>query len=243
MRGSRNKPLPLPRSRGRTLRTVYGPNGLVSPDALCCHEEERQIAMATANGEALRILAQLSDNVSWEEIQYCLYVRQKIERAREQVGEGKVLSQEEAEPRRKRWLGEARSGLRRPEMTSTRSPSTSRETPSFRRGLRSSNPGDRAVVGILGRAGTDRAGVEGSMGPAILPLCGGARGADMPRTDLWPMEGEARSSREAGRRSALSEGRSACAATGSSGRLRSPGRPPRCPRRNPEKGRGAGSPP
>jgi len=63
--------------------------------------------MATVKEEALRILEQLSDNVSWEEIQYHLYVRQKIERARQQVKEGKVLSQDEVESRMAKWLGEA----------------------------------------------------------------------------------------------------------------------------------------
>ena len=63
--------------------------------------------MATVKQEALRILEQLSDNVSWEEIQYHLYVRQKIERARQQVKEEKVLSQDEVESRMTKWLGEA----------------------------------------------------------------------------------------------------------------------------------------
>ncbi len=63
--------------------------------------------MATAKQEALRILEKLSDDVSWEEIQYHLYVRQKVERARQQVKEGKVLSQDEVESRMAKWLGKA----------------------------------------------------------------------------------------------------------------------------------------
>ena len=63
--------------------------------------------MATAKQEALRILEQLSDNVSWEGIQYHLYVRQKIERARQQIKDGKVLSQDEVESRMAKWPGEA----------------------------------------------------------------------------------------------------------------------------------------
>ena len=56
--------------------------------------------------EALEILGELADDVSWEMIQYHLYVRQKIESSLERAKEGKTLTQEEVEKRMTRWLGE-----------------------------------------------------------------------------------------------------------------------------------------
>ena len=50
-----------------------------------------------------KILDDLDDNVSLEEIQYHIYVRQKIERARKDVDEGRVVSHEEARKRLARW--------------------------------------------------------------------------------------------------------------------------------------------
>lgn len=57
--------------------------------------------------EALQILEELADDVSWEDIQYHLYVRQKIENALKQGEEGSVLSQEQVELRMKKWLGKS----------------------------------------------------------------------------------------------------------------------------------------
>ena len=62
--------------------------------------------MATAKEDVRHLLEQLPDDVSLEQIQYHIYVRQKIERARAEVRAGHVLSQEEAEERMAKWLGE-----------------------------------------------------------------------------------------------------------------------------------------
>jgi cell division protein FtsX len=62
--------------------------------------------MATAKEDVQHLLEQLPDDVSLEQIQYHIYVRQKIERARAEVRAGNVLSQEEAEERMAKWLGE-----------------------------------------------------------------------------------------------------------------------------------------
>ncbi len=62
--------------------------------------------MATAKEDIRHLLEQLPDDVSLEQIQYHIYVRQKIERARAEVRAGNVLSQEEAEERMAKWLGE-----------------------------------------------------------------------------------------------------------------------------------------
>lgn len=58
---------------------------------------------ATAKQEAQRILDSLPDDASLEQIQYHLYVVQKIEAGLRDAEEGRVLSQEEVERRIARW--------------------------------------------------------------------------------------------------------------------------------------------
>ena len=62
--------------------------------------------MKTAKDEVREILEQIPDDASLEQIQYHIYVRQKIERGLEDVKNGKTISQEEMEARMVRWLGE-----------------------------------------------------------------------------------------------------------------------------------------
>jgi len=51
------------------------------------------------------MLDQLPDDASFEDIQYHIYVREKIERGLKDIKEGRVLSQEEVEQRMSKWLG------------------------------------------------------------------------------------------------------------------------------------------
>lgn len=60
--------------------------------------------MSTAKEEVKRILDQIPDNASFEDIQYHIYVCQKIERGRRDVEEGRVITQEEMEQRMSKWL-------------------------------------------------------------------------------------------------------------------------------------------
>ena len=60
--------------------------------------------MQTAKEEVIDLLNQLPDDSTLEEIQYHLYVRQKIQRGIQDVDQGKVKSQEEVENRMKKWL-------------------------------------------------------------------------------------------------------------------------------------------
>lgn len=55
--------------------------------------------MTTAKDEVRRILDNLPDNASFEEIQYHIYVCQKVERGLKDIEEGRVLTQEEVEQR------------------------------------------------------------------------------------------------------------------------------------------------
>ncbi len=61
--------------------------------------------MNTAKEEVRKMLEQLPDDASFEDIQYHIYVREKIERGLKDIQEGRVLSQEEVEERMSKWLG------------------------------------------------------------------------------------------------------------------------------------------
>ncbi len=60
--------------------------------------------MATAKQDVRRVLDGLPEEASLEDIQYHLYVLQRIERGREDVEAGRVMPQDEVEQRLARWL-------------------------------------------------------------------------------------------------------------------------------------------
>jgi hypothetical protein len=60
--------------------------------------------MNPAKEEVRRILEEVPDDASFEDIQYHIYVRQKVEKTLVQVEAGQVLSDEQAEARFSRWL-------------------------------------------------------------------------------------------------------------------------------------------
>jgi predicted transcriptional regulator len=60
--------------------------------------------VSTAKEEVRRMLDRLPDDSSLEDIQYHIYVRQKIEQGLEDVEAGRLLRQEEAERRMSKWL-------------------------------------------------------------------------------------------------------------------------------------------
>jgi predicted transcriptional regulator len=62
--------------------------------------------MNTAKEEIKRMLDTLPDDTSLEDIQYHLYVRQKIERGLADFDRGNVLSEDEVEKRVDKWLEE-----------------------------------------------------------------------------------------------------------------------------------------
>lgn len=61
--------------------------------------------MPTAKQEVSKLLNNLSEDCSLEDIQYHLYVLQKIERGLKDGEEGRVYTQEEVERRMAKWLG------------------------------------------------------------------------------------------------------------------------------------------
>jgi len=60
--------------------------------------------MKTAKQEVQKMLEKLPNNSTFEDIQYHIYVREKIERGLKDIQEGRVLSQKEAEKRLSKWL-------------------------------------------------------------------------------------------------------------------------------------------
>jgi len=60
--------------------------------------------MRTAKEEVRRMLDQIPDDATFEDIQYHIYVRQKIDRGLDDVARGRVLTEEEFDQRMSRWL-------------------------------------------------------------------------------------------------------------------------------------------
>lgn len=60
--------------------------------------------MSTAKDEVRKMLDQLPDDSTFEDIQYHIYVREKIELGLEDIQQGRTLSQEEVERRMDKWL-------------------------------------------------------------------------------------------------------------------------------------------
>lgn len=60
--------------------------------------------MQTAKQEVAKLLERLPENCSLEDIQYHLYVLQKIEQGIKDAEEGRVYTQEEVEKMMSKWL-------------------------------------------------------------------------------------------------------------------------------------------
>jgi predicted transcriptional regulator len=60
--------------------------------------------MQTAKKEVSELLARLPDDCTIEDIQYHLYVLQKIESGLKDGKEGRIYTQEEVESRMSKWL-------------------------------------------------------------------------------------------------------------------------------------------
>ena len=62
--------------------------------------------MATAKEEIRRMLETLPDDATWEDVQYSIYVRERVERGRLEADQDKLIDQDEVETRMNRWLDE-----------------------------------------------------------------------------------------------------------------------------------------
>jgi hypothetical protein len=62
--------------------------------------------MPTAKEETRRILDELPDEATWEDIQYSIYVRERIERGRREASQQTLIGQDEIERRMAPWLSQ-----------------------------------------------------------------------------------------------------------------------------------------
>ncbi len=60
--------------------------------------------MGVIKEQVIDLIKSLPDDCTIEDIQYHLYVREKVERGIRAIDEGRVVSQEEAEKKVKEWL-------------------------------------------------------------------------------------------------------------------------------------------
>jgi predicted transcriptional regulator len=60
--------------------------------------------MFNAKAAVEKLLQKLPENASFDDIQYHIYVRQKLERGLADVDEGRVVKDAEVERRLSRWL-------------------------------------------------------------------------------------------------------------------------------------------
>ena len=62
------------------------------------------VGMSTAKDDVRQMLDQIPEDAGYEDIQYHIYVRQKIAKGLEDVKQGRVISQEQVERRMAAWL-------------------------------------------------------------------------------------------------------------------------------------------
>lgn len=67
---------------------------------------ETEVKMSRAKAEVESLLKKLPDDCTIEDIQYHLYVMEKVRRGLDRADTEGTLTQEEAEERLKKWTGE-----------------------------------------------------------------------------------------------------------------------------------------
>ncbi len=60
--------------------------------------------MASAKDEVRQLLDSLPDDATLEDVQYSIYVRERVLRGRQEADAGQVLDPDEVDLRMKRWL-------------------------------------------------------------------------------------------------------------------------------------------
>lgn len=69
------------------------------------HSARWEVCMGTAKEAVRKILDEIPEDSTFEDIQYHIYVCGKIERGLAEIAEGRVVSQDEIEQRMSKWLG------------------------------------------------------------------------------------------------------------------------------------------
>jgi predicted transcriptional regulator len=65
-----------------------------------------EVAVASPKQAVLEMVERLPDDASLEDIQYHLFVLQKVERGLDDAEAGRVIPQDEVEKRLQKWLGQ-----------------------------------------------------------------------------------------------------------------------------------------
>jgi len=60
--------------------------------------------MPTVKEEIRCMIDRLPDDTTWEDVQYSIYILQRIERGRQEAANSKILDEAEVERRMKPWL-------------------------------------------------------------------------------------------------------------------------------------------
>ena len=61
--------------------------------------------MSTVKEEVTTLIGKLPDTCTYEDIQYHLYILEKVHKGLEKAEKGQIISQEEIEARYEQWLG------------------------------------------------------------------------------------------------------------------------------------------
>ena len=61
--------------------------------------------MSTVKQDVKQILDSLPDDTTYEDVQYHLFVRQRIQRGLNELNAGRTLTQQEVEQRMQTWIG------------------------------------------------------------------------------------------------------------------------------------------
>lgn len=62
------------------------------------------MSMSTVKEDVRQILDRLPDDTTYEDVQYHLFVRQRIQRGLEELNSGRTVTQQEVEQRMQKWL-------------------------------------------------------------------------------------------------------------------------------------------
>ena len=82
-----------------------GPGGSFGARAKSGTMVESEVEVASPKQAVLEMIHRLPEDASLEDIQYHLFVLQKVERGLNDAEAGRVVSQDEVEKRLQKWLG------------------------------------------------------------------------------------------------------------------------------------------
>jgi predicted transcriptional regulator len=78
--------------------------GIIKKTCRLQWRRKEEVPMSTVREEAHRLVDELPEEASWDDLMYQIYVRQKVEAGRRAIAEGRLNTQEEVEARMARWL-------------------------------------------------------------------------------------------------------------------------------------------